>query len=107
MPGITQTYGKLVSPDFQRVLDNLRLVFGADLRFSHVDKDSAICHSYSLVDKKLMDAMETEKENIFGSDLWRFQILCAEHDSPGKGVEINFLEDMRKRGEYRHGFWFK
>jgi hypothetical protein len=50
--------------------------------------------------------METEKENIFGADLWRYQILCAEHDSPGKGVEINFLEDMRKRGEYRHGFWF-
>jgi len=106
MAGITQTFGKLISRDFQRVLDNLRLVFGSDLRFSEVDKDSATCHSYSLTDKKLMDAMESEKEKIFGSDLWRFQILCAEHDSPGKGVEINFLEDMRKRCEYRFGFWF-
>lgn len=105
MAGITQTFGKLISPDFQRVLDNLRLVFGSDLRFSKVGKDSAICHSYSLTDKRLLDAMEREQERIFGSELWRFQILCAENDRAYKGVEINFLENA-KIGEYRHGFWF-
>jgi hypothetical protein len=94
---------RVLPQELKTVLQRLDEMYGENLRFLSDDEGYLNFYVWNKADDVLFHELENNKEQLFGHDLGKFQILRPYGRSGDRGVFLRYL-DPQARSEFQAGF---
>ena len=91
-------------PALQSLLDKLDARFGNRLTVLDSDPEWLTFRVSGLTDLNVIRQLEREQSDLFGPEIWRYQILYSQTGAE-PGVQVRVLSTSAQRSSILSGFW--
>ncbi len=101
---------ELLPSDFKSVIQSIDGLFEAKMTIDQWDyrddKDWINFHIPGWVDNAVFIKLQQERDNIFGNEMWSYQVLCPKNLSSGNGLWLHYLRNLQTSAEFAWGFYY-